>query len=334
MSVFVDRNEYCKKSRLFFEPSKRFSAQITDLFNETWSFITGLKNFKRIFESAYNRIEDPLILHKLFVDPDDVTNRPDLRKIFSIQSWKDVEFRVSRNLLISLFAHYEAWCDDILDLLKTGFSGKYFQFPYPSFEKKAEMDIPRDYQIVLSQLDVSANMDGLYDVYKKTNEKNYCNADLNNYFKIYRLFKEVRNCIVHCAGIATPQLIAAYSHVSAVHLDVSHVKEQPCIECPHLRNSIDFSLRSVVGFSGILLNIVTTLDVELLHTTLAENFLIKRIREEREGMLAERGIKRYKRAGYSVPIRKIMGELHCKLPDKVAPFASFIKSKGINVSLK
>ena len=268
---------YKTTTRMFFTSSKLLEAQITELFDYIWADVTALKNLRWQVRGYYEElpIRNNSQLAKKFVFEEDITNRPNLYRACIEQSMDDQLFYIAKTLLTNIFAFYEAWIENSLQLLQIPYAGhlyKHFQYP---------IDRKHNYIQILQKLQSKGTqeiIDNFYNNYKQANP-NYNLNHLENYFKVYRYFKECRNSIIHNGG-QTTQLVydahIAMANLSNMDLDV---KEVPQPMASAVGDPIILSLRGVVGFTQIILKIVSTFDVEFIKCAGAEQYLCNRIKE-------------------------------------------------------
>lgn len=268
----VQSGLYKKTMRCFFFQSRLFEAQMTELFDDLWPTVTAIKNLRWQVNGYYHEM-DVKQNHKLsarFVDSEDITNRPNLYRACIEQSWEQQEFSISKNLLTNIFALYEGWIETILpQLTDDDISVKKFQFA----------ESARATLTLMQQHENSALVNAYHDVYEAKNGGSKL-SHMENYLKVYRYFKECRNCIIHSGGRTNDKLINAYNNVSgmtAADLDVIEVPEmKPVIMVNEL---VKLSLRGVVGFSQIVIKLVEVLDMEFIKADKAVDCFMSQIRE-------------------------------------------------------
>ena len=262
---------YKTSTRLFYTPSKLFEAQITELFDDVWPTVTALKNLRwqvQGYHHEYNVATNSQLTCK-FVEPGDKTNRPNLYRSCIAQSWDDQEFVIAKNLLINIFACYEAWVENILEIHACNNS---------AYQKGLQSS--SDWNPTISRLTPNPDNDivsNFYNEYLGRN-KNYALNFINRYMKIFRYFKECRNCIVHRAGQTTQRVIDAYVEIVNYTSQDLGIKEVPQIFLNNLNDSIKISLRGVVGFSQIILKIVSTFDIELIKSNVAKSYFLSQLK--------------------------------------------------------
>lgn len=272
---------YRTGTSMFFTPSKLFEAQMTEVFDEIWPTVTAMKMLRWQVKGYYEEycIQDNSRLSSKFVEPEDVSNRPNLYRTCIDDTWEHNEFRIAKNLLTNVFACYEGWVENILVTL--GYpnkrrDSKMFQFP---------STMARGYDVLLNRLTVNGCGDlisSYYNQYKAKSSRYRLNL-IDNWFLFYRYFKECRNAIIHTGGQTTQGVIDAYNYI--VHLTTADldVKEIPQFFSTALGEPIKLSLRGVVGFSQITIKIVSTLDVELIRAENADKYFAKRVLESVKG---------------------------------------------------
>lgn len=268
---------YKSTVRMFFLPSKLFEAQITELFDSVWPEITAIKNLRWQVSGYYNEnnIQNIVDLSKKFVEPSDTNNHPNLYRACIGQTWDEQEFYVTKNLLTNMFAIYEGWIDNMLCILhKDRYMAKRFQYPLNG-------NVP-NYLSILQDAQLRGNqdlVDCFYEIYKTSN-KYYDFHKIDNWLKLYRYFKEARNCIIHNGGTSTSQkTIDAYNEIINLTKEDYGVKELPEIIPPVTTDRpIELSLRGVVGFSQILIKLVSTFDVEFIKCEFADEYMLSELR--------------------------------------------------------
>lgn len=269
---------YKTSTKFFYIPSKLLEAQITELFDDVWPTVTALKNLRwqvQGYHHEYNLDNNSQLTSK-FVEPKDKTNRPNLYRSCIEQSWDDQEFVIAKNLLINIFACYEAWVENILEVHACN---------SPTNQKRLQS--PTDWNPLISQLtSIPDNdiVDNFYQEYLSSN-KNYALNFIDKYMKFFRYFKECRNCIVHRAGQTTQRVIDAYAEIVNYTSQDLGIKEPPQVFFNNLNDSIKISLRGVVGFSQIILKIVSTFDIELIKSNVAKSYFLDQLKDNNHNAL-------------------------------------------------
>ena len=264
---------YRTTTKLFYIPSKLLESQITEIFDDIWPTITALKNLRwqvQGYHHEYNVATNSLLTNK-FVEPGDRTNRPNLYRFCIEQTWDDQEFIIAKNLLINIFACYEAWIENILEIHNSN-----------NNLNQKQLQSASNWNSAISRLTAHPNNDittNFYQQYKDCN-KNYAFCYIDEYMKILRYFKECRNCIVHRGGQTTQRVIDAYANIVNYTPQVLGIKEMPQIFLNNVNDSIKISLRGVVGFSQLILKIVSTFDIELIKSNAAKAYFVEQLKSQ------------------------------------------------------
>lgn len=253
----IKSGNYLTTKRMFFRQSKLLEAQITELFDDVWPTVTALKNLR--WQVMGYHLEHPnhnnSQLSSKFVEFADKSIRPNLYRKCIQETWEEQEFRVASNLLSNVFACYEGWLQELLNSIQS-FSerrNKRMQFPNSC----------RTELLLLQNGGSQTLIDAFYMTYKNKSRLYNLNH-LENYLIAYRYFKECRNAIIHCGGLTTQNVVdacAAYKRLSSADIDVA---ELPIYIETTKDNPLELSLRGVVGFSQVILRLVSTLDVEFI----------------------------------------------------------------------
>lgn len=308
---------YLTSRKHFFNSSKLFYAQITDIFDYLWPTVTALKNLRWQVNGFYHisKATDNLTLTQKFVDPDDVTNRPNLFRICIDEEWVDQERQLAKSLLVNLIACYETWCEMILQELQVNINNaKKLQFPTvcPSYIAS----ICSAPSITLTNC--------YYDVYKDANNDAHF-THIDNYLTVFRYFKECRNTLLHSKGVVTNNILSFYNNMVSIPLADLDILEMPEVFGGNVGDPLQYSLRGVVGFAQILMKIVAVLDCELVKSIKAESYYVRTIKAamtQRRYGRAEIGRK--KRTATSISRRHFFADP--RIPEDLYVF---LQTKGI-----
>lgn len=267
---------YLGSSKSFFDSTKSTLAQITDLYDFAWPMVTALWNL-RWEVSGYMYVRGEEItkeeLNKKFVNHEKF-NRPNLYRSCVEFTWEKQKEDIAKMILINLFAYYESWVENILTELGKNTKTRQKELQFPSYPgKRGATDVIND---LLANTSVEMS-NAFYNHYSSS--KKYSLSKLNNLLVVYRYFKECRNCIVHSGGFATQKLVDAsslYDSLSAIDINV---KSKPEYNTFNLNDPVKLIITGVVGFTDIIIQIITTIDAELLKTKEAEKVFIKRTKK-------------------------------------------------------
>lgn len=262
------------KYNTFFIFTRNAYEAINRLFNFLWPSAVGLWNLKwqLIGYKHVNPNSSVDEINNKFANGLGLTNF-DFTDLIS----KDNDFiinGISETLLLNYFAIYEGWIDDVV---KSAYRidrdiSKQLQFPSDVARTKgvyAAIDkVKSTNSSIISQY--------YYPVLK--NHKKYRLANINNILYCYRVFKEIRNCIVHNNRKVSQELIDSFvQYKSNIHSaqDLG-VKVLPVLEVGDLEDEIKLDIKGLVCFSEIIMILMTTLDIELCTSTQSEIFILKK----------------------------------------------------------
>ena len=240
----IQSGTYKKTMKCFFFQSRLFEAQMTELFDDLWPTVTAVKNLRWQVNGYYHEmnVKQNAKLAAHFVESEDKTNRPNLYRACIEQSWEQQEYSISRNLLTNIFAIYEGWIETILPSLGVDIKeSKKFQFPNTARAMLTSMQQHENARLV----------NAFYPVYVAKNSGSKL-SHLESYLKVYRYFKECRNCIIHSGGRTNQNRVDAL---------------------------VTLSLRGVVGFSQIVIKLVEVLDMEFIKADKALDCFVAQIKE-------------------------------------------------------
>lgn len=308
----LNSGSYKNDCHYFFECSRLFAAQITDIFDGFWPTLTALKNLRWQVRGYYSEypIRENKILSQKFVEDDDKTNRPNLYRAFIEEDWAVMEARTTNSLLTNLFACYEGWCSGIVKIIVSIPNEKGLQFPNPTnFSLKAD-----DSENAIACC--------YYNNYK-TRNKHHDTTKLNNWLTSFRFFKEYRNCVIHHGGVASANLLTAYNNFSVLSKNDLGISESLNIPQPKVGDKITLPLRTVVGFSQILIKIVSTYDIEFIRFPEAEVYFTNKIKESKPNPVR----KDYTRI--EKQCKNISIQSHFGTPDNLNSLFGFFVLKGI-----
>ena len=270
----IKSKTYKQNIKVFFEPSKLFLAQITELYDDVWPTVTAIQYFREkvVDYCKTKNVKDNSALVEEFAKSKDKSNRPNLARFCILDTMEEIKLGIARNLLINLFAYYEAWEEEMLVVLKYSNKTKKstikpFQFPSNSKAKNYYKFLPSIQKHGCQDL-----IDAFYALYTNGNY-----SLLDNWLKYYRYFKELRNCIVHRGSQASIELMGAYNDIKTLIPKDLIVKELPTISVITVNDPISYTLRDVVWFSQILINLVITFDAELIKCDHADEYFCQEI---------------------------------------------------------
>ena len=259
---------------LFFEQSFAAFEQITDLFDFVWPTSAAMWNL-RWQVAGYMKVNPRATVGELesrFVSGSDIHGANLMRSCID-NSWQEQQGRFARFLLVDTLSIYESWLHSVLASLRQDSveNEKDLQFPTNvSARGKLQGVGPALKRITTPPSSVLSG--ALYPQFLRHSKNSLSN--LENILLCYRYFKECRNTLVHSGGTSTQATLDAFAAFQAVanpkQLDFKVVPEHTI---PTPGTKIELRLRGVVGFSGLVLRLIATLDAELSRAAAADNLL-------------------------------------------------------------
>jgi hypothetical protein len=203
-------------------------------------------------------------------------------------TWSDNQEHFAQFLLFHTFSIYESWIADMLDLfnVKSRTTEKGLQFPTNLAEKKG-------ISFAISRLTSTKSQILEASYYKcQSSAAPFDPAVLENLMIVYRAFKECRNCFAHEGGncsVAAKEACDKYRKITSPA--EINAKELPLMLSQVSGTPVKLSLRGCVGFTDIVLKLVSTIDLELSRSDKAESILIADLKSRISGYWSKRLLK-------------------------------------------
>lgn len=192
----------------------------------------------------------------------------DLTGFGSETQWERQRETFAEFSLMSIFAIYEGWLESFRETLNLSRSEiNDLQFPYDpsknSGYKRTLLRVQSDQSVAIKSIAYQSLL---------ANSK-YSLESIDDIYKVYRYFKEIRNTIMHNNRIANQRLIDSYADMQGLSSNYVHlnVKEFPAHIPVNLGDTIKVELRGVVAFMEFIQRLMTTLDAELSFSSSAES---------------------------------------------------------------
>lgn len=251
---------------LFFNASRFASKRLTELFDFLWPTSVALWNMRWQVNGFLKTLPNATTeqLDSRFVNGSGMRG-VNFKKVFSVTPWEEQQEIFARILLIDVCSLYESWIHGILKELgiKSKAMEKGLQFPTDGTGGVAPT-MRRLTNRTSSILEAA-----FYS--ELTNSKNNSLQYLDNLLHVFRYFKECRNSLVHRDGQADKALENASNELTRLSSPgLLPTKEVPRFYQLHDGERVRLNLRGVVGFSYVVLRIVTTIDAELSKSSHAE----------------------------------------------------------------
>jgi hypothetical protein len=266
----------------FFTATQDALDQITELYNFIWPTISAMWNFRWQIKGFVNEVGEENVTDQDLLKRFDWGSRihgVNLKRAYLEQTWEVQQERFAKILLINVISTYESWLEDIQTTLNFNI-GIYKSLQYPT--RYDVNSIPCEGVLYgLKQIQTNQSLpikDAFY--YRLITNRKYSFIHLNNLLKCYRFFKESRNCIAHHGEKVDQKLVDAYNAFSLIATCADLGLHEVPNHAPAILNTpVRIRLRGVVGFSDVIIRMITTLDVEFSIAIQAESELLSRCRD-------------------------------------------------------
>lgn len=237
---------------------------------------TALWNFRKIIaaEVADDSSLSAKSLSQKYNNAPGARGTADLLTAFRDTRWDEQLQSVAELYLIGIISIYEYWCDEITEALGDKSLAIKLQFPSNANTTNGVM-----YAINhLTQARSAAICGAIYP--SLSNSKKYSLAHLENLLKCFRYFKELRNSLLHKGKVCDGKLFGAQSDFSPIANNANLGMEfTPKHYQFRIGDPVKADLHGVLGFTEVILRIVTTIDAELSKSEAAEKHLVQRLKE-------------------------------------------------------
>jgi len=262
-------------ANVFFQATKDALDNITEAFDFVHPLRVSMRYTRKCiedFKAENPNIADDALRDK--IDPTGCIHGVAYTATYIDTPWDRQEEKLVWLLLNNLFSIHEGWVQRLYDDLfcHLGYKEHKFvkDFETPGLSKKFS-----------SYYACGANASPMmhttyYNKYKNTSALNF--SKLENYLLMYRYYKEARNCYMHRNIVADSRIIDAYNnYLPIATLADLETEEVPAIIPPILGNTVQLSMRGVIGFSQFVRRIIIISDISLIGTLAAEIEFINRI---------------------------------------------------------
>jgi hypothetical protein len=151
-----------------------------------------------------------------------------------------------------------------------------------------------------------------------TASKKYSISTLDNLLKCFRYFKELRNCFMHRGRTCDNKLYGWQSHFTPIadkkSLGMEFVSNY---FRANIGDRVQLDLHGCLGFTEVILRIVTTIDAELSQTDIGEDAFVSRIATYSRGPIPV------------VKLPKLFDTMGLKSSVIGPPLLQLLKSKGV-----
>lgn len=254
------------KQNLFFEETTAAIKELNSIIDNFASALIAIRNLRCEVRGVL--AECPEFTEEMFharYHFDEKIRWKNYKTIFDIQPFSAQEEAFTWYLLYSTCAVFEGWLAKMKEArLITLPMVKDLQFPVVA-ASKMNTYISADTSQMMTNV--------FYPAYKANRKYSYQNITALLY--CYRIFKEMRNALVHNGKVATQQCVNAFADYQNQCTPVTlGAKETPVVNHVSLDAPIVPSFRGVIGFTDIVIRILISYDCELIRTRGAEQYFL------------------------------------------------------------
>ncbi|WP_240416770.1 hypothetical protein [Paenibacillus periandrae] len=246
--------------------------EVSRQFDFVWPSLAGIAFLQKELNNYRNNnpTASEYDCQTIFVQ-DQALSRISFTNIFPNKSMDDFKEEQAKALLFSLFALYEGWLLHLKNKrLINNQQYKGLQFYDSTGRHRVLISIANSRESILLK-------EAFYD--NLSSNRRYSLNKFNNQLLCYRVFKEIRNCIIHNAGLCSTELydnINLFSSLITVPTDLN-VRQLFNISAMNIGDKINLDLFDVVGLSDIIIKMIWTIDTELSKSFISEQWFISQL---------------------------------------------------------
>jgi hypothetical protein len=259
----------------FFTPTSQSLTRFTKLYDFVWTASMAIwrtgEEISTFAKQNPGVSENDLVSR--FVSPATTRRQITVRKNFIETTHAQHEQELSHILLVNAFAIYEAWLEDLLDVLRenTKQNVKGLQFPTSPDGTKGVGPTLQRLLTNSSAFSTSAFLHGA------RRHRRYRLVYLEPMLICYRFFKEARNALMHHGGEVTPSVgIAASAYANVANVTAMGMPKAPPLPQLTVGTPLVIPLTPVINFVEVMLRLMVTIDAELTAAPLAEQHFVER----------------------------------------------------------
>lgn len=265
--------------RFFFEESNNLHNELISLHNFAQPMATAMWHFRHVINEELQAVPPPSV-HQLslkYNTAPETRGTTNLIYPFCTVSWDDQRRRIAELILVNTIAIFEVWCEELCSKLGADELSIRFQFPTNANRSKGVWS-------AIDELTATESSPLKGTVYPALLQSKKCSpSHLDNLLKCFRYFKELRNCFMHRGQKCDGKLFGAQSAFLPIANDSALGMEfTPEHSTFQIGDPITLSLHGVLGFTDVILRIVTTIDAELSRSTQAETEIVRRIKSVKQ----------------------------------------------------
>jgi hypothetical protein len=263
-------------NRYAFEATNNLHRSIVSMHDFILPASTALWQFRKVIIDEYRDFSRPKMIDYLYTKYNTAPGTrasTNLITPFVKHTWEMQRDRLAEITLINIIAIYEFWCDEICSVFGRPQLANRLQFPSNAAGTNGILSVLTEMKTNnISPMMRKSVYPGLIATGK------YSLATLNNLLKCFRYFKELRNCLMHRGRICDQRLCYAQRRfVSVADKGSLGMGFVPDYHLATIGHPVEVQLHGSLGFTDVILRIVTTIDAELSETVIGEESIIRRM---------------------------------------------------------
>lgn len=276
-------------NKYFFDQTNVLHDEIVSLHEFILPTSTALWNFRKIIADELNQRPGMTVSelsHKYNTAPG-TRGTTNLKIPFITHTWERQRERLAEVALIGVIALYEIWCEQLCNFFARDELAIKLQFPSNATQTNGV-------HFAITEMAINASSIITTSIYPcLVSSPKYDLQNIDNLLKCFRYFKELRNCLLHRGRKCDGKLYGAQSEFIPVATKQGlGMKFVPRHSVFTLEGGVDIELHGVLGFTEVILRIITTVDAQLSKTSQGEVALLQRIRASNTTPLLRRKLPR------------------------------------------
>lgn len=257
-----------------FSSSQIASQRITEVFDLFWTLVAGFGNLRDASEEFFEKFPKDIRNKLGKVARMELVNDPgihgiNLYKIVYDYTWKREEEFLAEILLIYAIAIFDDWTDKFVAESLAGLNDSAKKEEPGENKSDDKMGKGTSNDKIMRKMrsgDFKTYLEELKKVdasRTKSCSQNGNESDMgyiNKQILLYKYFKQCRNCIAHGDKTFSDKVEMAYFQVRNLTAEECDLKEIPEMVPSAAGSPFELKLRGVVGFTKVLLKIITYYD--------------------------------------------------------------------------
>jgi hypothetical protein len=271
--------------KYFFDQTNAMHDEIVALHDFVLPTATAIWQFRKVIERAVKRNPSVTVaeLSKRYNKAPETRGTTNLKITFLGHTWDSQRQRLAETALIGIIALYEIWCEEICALFAKPEMAIKMQFPTNATGTAGV-------RFAISELSNPPSAIMAQSIYVGLcTAKKYDLAHIDNLLKCFRYFKELRNTLMHRGRKCDGKLYGAQSELLPVATSAQLGMKFVPTHTPYQQGDpVSISMHGVLGFTDVILRMITTIDAELSKTQIGETHLVSRLKSGRTSAMHEK----------------------------------------------